>query len=143
MTAKEYLRQLWQLDREIDIKYKELEQLRASIGIRAMRQGDAISSGDTSDPVQATVMRIIKMEDCLNRRIDKLIDLREKITEQINGMDNRTYRCILTCRYILMQSWDDVAESMGYDRRYCFKIHGRALQAFYKQYLKEDTERHS
>ena len=143
MTAKEYLRQLWQLDREINIKYQELEQLRASIGIKAMRQGDVVVSGETSDPVAETVTRIVSMEEHLNRKIDKLIDLRKKITDQIDGMDSRIFRNILTCRYVLMQNWDDVAESVGYERRYCIKLHGRALQAFYNLYLKEDIERHS
>ena len=83
MTAKEYLRQLWQLDREINIKYQELEHLRASIGIRAMRQGDVVVSGETSDPVADTVTKIISMEEYINRKIDKLIDLRRKITDQI------------------------------------------------------------
>lgn len=142
MTAKEYLRQLWQLDREINIKYQELEQLRASIGIKAMHRDDVINSGSTSDPVAETVTRIIAMEEHINRKIDKLIDLRKIITEQIDAMDSRVFRNILTCRYVLMQNWDDVAESVGYERRYCIKLHGRALQTFYNLYLKEDIERH-
>ena len=135
MTAKEYLRQLWQLDREIDIKYRELEQLRASIGIRAISQGDVVNSGETSDPVAETVTRIISMEEHINRKIDKLIDLRRKITDQIDGMDSRTFRNILTCRYVLMQSWDQIAETMGYDVRHCTRLHGRALQEFSRMYL--------
>lgn len=143
MTAKEYLRQLWQLDREINIKYQELEHLRASIGIKAMNREDVVNSGQTSDPVAETVTRIISMEEHINRKIDKLIDLRKKITDQIERMDSRIFRNILICRYVLMQNWDDVAESVGYERRYCIKLHGRALQAFYNLYLKEDIERHS
>ncbi|MBR2566166.1 MAG: DUF1492 domain-containing protein [Paenibacillus sp.] len=138
MTAKEYLRQLWQLDREINIKYQELEHLRASIGIRAMRQGDVVVSGETSDPVADTVTKIISMEEYINRKIDKLIDLRRKITDQIDGMESRTFRNILTCRYVLMQNWEDVAESMGYAVQHCYRIHGRALQEFYRLYLKDE-----
>lgn len=137
MTAKEYLRQLWQLDREIDIKYRELEQLRASIGIRAISQGDVVNSGETSDPVADIVIRIKRMEDCLNRRIDTLIDLRETIVKQINGIDNHTYRCILICRYVLMQNWEQVAETMHYSTIACYKIHGKALMVFHQQYHKE------
>ena len=135
MTAKEYLRQLWQLDREINIKYQELEHLRASIGIKAMHRGDVVNSGQTSDPVAETVTRIISMEEHINRKIDKLIDLRRKITDQIDGMESRTFRNILTCRYVLMQSWDQVAATMGYDVRHCTRLHGRALQEFSRMYL--------
>lgn len=135
MTAKEYLRQLWQLDREINIRYQELEQLRASIGIKAMNREDVVNSGQTSDPVAETVTRIISMEEHINRKIDKLIDLRRKITDQIDGMESRTFRNILTCRYVLMQSWDQIAETMGYDVRHCTRLHGRALQEFSRLYL--------
>ena len=135
MTAKEYLRQLWQLDREINIRYQELEQLRASIGIKAMNREDVVNSGQTSDPVAETVTRIISMEEHINRKIDKLIDLRRKITDQIDGMESRTFRNILTCRYVLMQSWDQIAATMGYDVRHCTRLHGRALQEFSRMYL--------
>lgn len=137
MTAKEYLRQLWNLDREITIKYRELETLRAQIGIRAMPDPNENigHSGNTSDPVADIVTKIIQMETCLNRKIDKLIDLRATITDQIDSMDNRTYRMILTCRYVLMMTWEQVSESIGYDVRHCTRLHGCALQAFTKQYM--------
>lgn len=135
MTAKEYLRQLWQLDREVNIKYQELEQLRASIGIKAMNREDVVNSGQTSDPVAETVTRIISMEEHINRKIDKLIDLRRKITDQIDGMESRTFRNILTCRYVLMQNWNQISETMGYDIRHCTRLHGRALQEFSRLYL--------
>ena len=135
MTAKEYLRQLWQLDREVNIKYQELEQLRASIGIKAMNREDVVNSGQTSDPVAETVTRIIAMEEHINRKIDKLIDLRRKITDQIDGMESRTFRNILTCRYVLMQNWNQISETMGYDIRHCTRLHGRALQEFSRLYL--------
>ena len=135
MTAKEYLRQLWQLDREVNIKYQELEQLRSSIGIKAMNREDVVNSGQTSDPVAETVTRIIAMEEHINRKIDKLIDLRRKITDQIDGMESRTFRNILTCRYVLMQNWNQISETMGYDVRHCTRLHGRALQEFSRLYL--------
>ena len=142
MTAKEYLRQLWQLDKEIEIKCMELKQLRASIGIRAMPDPEQNigHSGNISDPVSDITIRITRMEECLKSKINKLYDLRETITEQIDGMECRNYRNILTCRYVLMQSWEDVAESMKYDKHHCYKIHGRALQEFYRLYLKDTTK---
>lgn len=138
MTAKEYLRQLWQLDREIEIKYQELEQVRSGIGIRAQPDPNENvgHSGNTSDPVADAAVKIATMEQQLNRKIDRLITLRQTITEQIDGLDNRTYRNILTCRYVLMQTWDQVAESVGYNERQCYRIHGRALQEFSRRYLK-------
>ena len=69
MTAKEYLRQLWQLDREIDIKYQELEHLRMSIGIRAQPDPNENvgHSGNTSDPVADAAVKIATMEQALQQ----------------------------------------------------------------------------
>ena len=140
MTTKEYLRQLWNLDREIDIKLRSLEKLRAQVGIPQMpdNQDRVMGSGYPTDHVADTVIRIVRMEEQLNAKIDKLINLKEKITGQIDGLENRTYRNILTCRYVLMMNWEDVAESVGYAVQHCYRIHGRALQAFYNQYLKDE-----
>lgn len=135
MTVKEYLMQIWQLDKEIEIKYRELEQLRQSIGIRAMRHDEAVKPGGSSDQVASAAIRIMSMEECLDRKIDKLIDLRQTITEQIDGLESRTFRNVLTCRYVLMLSWDEIAELMEYDVRHCHRIHGRALQVFEKKYM--------
>lgn len=137
MTAKEYLRQLWNLDREIEIKYRELEELRAQIGIKAQPDPNENvgHSGNTSDPVSDIAVRIVQMEKRINRKIDRLINLKQKITAQIDGMENRNSRMILTCRYVLMQSWDDVADSLGYSVQNCYILHGRALQEFQNMYL--------
>ena len=138
MTAKEYLRQLWNLDKEIEIKYRELEELRAQVGIKAQPDPNENvgHSGNTSDPVSDIAVRILKMEHRINRKIDRLINLKRKISDQIDGMENRNYRMILTCRYVLMQTWDDVSESVGYSVQNCYIIHGKALQEFYNLYLK-------
>lgn len=139
MTAKEYLRQLKYLNAEIDTKYQELEQIRASIGIKASVTDDIGGgrSSNISDPTADVAIKINSLERYINRKIDKLIALRTKITKQIDGMDNQTYRTILICRYILMQPWDDIAETMGYSTQNCYIIHGKALQEFYRKYLRK------
>lgn len=138
MTAKEYLRQLWNLDREIEIKYRELEELRAQVGIKAQPDPNENvgHSGNVTDPVSDIAVRIVEMEKRINRKIDRLINLKQKITAQIDGMENRNSRMILTCRYVLMQNWDDVADSLGYSVQNCYILHGRALQEFQNMYMK-------
>ena len=69
MTAKEYLRQLWCLDKEIEIKYRELEELRAQIGIKAQPDPNENvgHSGNVTDPVSDIAVRIVQMEKRINR----------------------------------------------------------------------------
>ena len=138
MTAKEYLRQLWCLDRAIDIKCKELEKLKADRGIRQMPDNEerVVGSGYPEDHIADTAIQIIEMEKRVDALRDRYINLKAKISAQIEGMKNQTYKDILICRYILMQGWPDVAISMKYTERQCYRIHGRALQEFANLYLK-------
>ena len=140
MTAKEYLRQLWHLDRRINIRLQELKRLKADIGIRQMPNNpDRVTgSGCPQDPVADTVVRIADLERRLNDQVDRYINLKAKIMEQIDGMESQTYQDILTCRYVLMQNWEQVAVSMKYTERQCYRIHGRALQEFTRLYLSKD-----
>lgn len=139
MTAKEYLRQLKYLNTEIDIKYQELEQLRASIGVKQQINDDIGGgrSSNISDPTADMAIKINSLERYIDRKINRLINLRTKITKQIDGIDNQTYRTILICRYILMQPWEDVADTMGYSTQNCYIIHRKALQEFYRKYLRK------
>ena len=136
MTAKEYLMQLWRLDRTIDIKRRELAKLEEEIGIPAMpdNQDRVIGSGYPQDPVADSTIQRIQMADHLQRLLRIYTSLKATISDQIEGMENETYRDILICRYILMMTWEDVARTMKYTDRQCYRIHGRALQEFDKLY---------
>lgn len=137
MTAKEYLRQLWSLDRAIDIKCKELSKLESEIGIRQMpdNQDRVVGSGYPQDHVADTVIQRMQMEEQIQRLLIKYNSLKLKIMDQIEGMENQTHKDILICRYILMMTWEDVAATMKYAERQCYRIHGRALQEFARLYL--------
>ena len=136
MTAKEYLMQLWRLDRTIEIKRRELAKLEEEIGIPAMpdNQDRVIGSGYPQDPVADSTIQRIQMAEHLQRLLRIYTSLKATISDQIEGMENETYRDILICRYILMMTWEDVARTMKYTDRQCYRIHGRALQEFDKLY---------
>lgn len=137
MTAKEYLRQLWCLDRKINIKCLELEKLKAERGIRYIPDNSdhVIGSGYPTDHVADTAIDLMELDRYIDKQVKKYIELKKTIIAQIEGMDNQLYQDILTCRYILMMSWADVAQTMKYDIRHCTRLHGRALQAFATQYM--------
>ena len=139
MTAKEYLRQLKNINAEINVKYLELETLRAQVGIRAQPDPNENvgHSGNVTDPVSDIAVKIVEMEKYINRKIDRLINLRRKITTQIDGMENRNFRNLLICKYVLEMTWTKISETLNYNEDYCRKeLHSAALQTFYEMYLK-------
>ena len=139
-SARRYLYQLRDIERDINIKYQELDMLKAQVGIRAIPGPDQAAgrSGNRSDSVSGIAVKIVSMEKEINKKIDKLIDLKQMVTGKISMIGNRDYEDLLTCRYVLNQNWKTVAENMGYSEDHCRGyLHKEAVKAFEMQFNKK------
>lgn len=126
MTAKEYLSQYAALDAEINCKLEQLAKLRAlSTSIPAPSGGG--SSGSPSDRTGNITAKIIDMENEINAKIDRLVDLQKEIEAIIEAVEDSRYRTILTERYINRKKWEDIADILHIDLRWLYVLHGRAL----------------
>lgn len=131
MTAKEYLKSIRHLDKQIDAKLEQASRLRA----RAERMTTTFSptkgfgrtvGGSTSDSID----KLIDLEREINARVDELVDQRRGAEEAIRAVHDPTQRMILELRYLSGWSWEKIAEAVHYERRQIFYMHGRALQEF-------------
>ena len=52
----------------------------------------------------------------------------------INRLDNTIYRTLLIARYINCKTWEQIADEMGYDLRWIYRLHGKALKAIESHY---------
>ena len=70
-----------------------------------------------------------------------VIDKRNHIIEQIDGMEDVNMYHVLSSRYIGRKTFDEIAIEMNYSRMQINRIHGKALLEFEKlygnEYLKE------
>ena len=100
MTAKEYLQTLWKIDEEMKTLHQQLQDLREKVGILARPDPNENVgySGNVSDPTANMAIKLERMERKLNRKINIYVKYQEKITDQIDGMDDRTDRMLLRCR---------------------------------------------
>lgn len=128
MNAKEYLLRYRELDASINSLCDELAHWRA-IATR-VSPPDKFEGKSTapSDKVGQAVAKIIDLENRINAEIDVLVDMRDDIRAKISAVDDARLRQILVMRYINFKRWEDIAETMGYEQRYIFKLHGYALQ---------------
>lgn len=143
MTAKEYLRQLKKLDREIQTKQEELNSVRElACSCSSPKLSDMPKAHNGSDSVGDSVLKIISLQNYINRKIDKLIDLKATIIKQIDGMDNQITRMVLRERYLLYHDWLTIADNMDYSVQHVYRFHGIALMEFQKKYLttKDETK---
>lgn len=141
ISAKEYLKSIRTLDMAIKVKEEELYRLKLNIAsLSPQTTGERVMNSSTSD-MMSTVDKIVDMQAVINAEIDRLVNLKEEARSKINQLKDTRYVSLLTDYYINCKTWEQVADDMGYDLRYIYKLHGRALQVFDK-ILKEDIKRH-
>lgn len=128
MTAKEYLLQAWQIDRRIEAKIEERDRLRAKLEAGRMTRLTGMPRGGGGDWTD-TVSRVIELDRQITGEIMQLCAVKREVNAVIEAVEPIRYREILALRYRNYMRWEEIAETMGYDKRYMFKIHGRALRA--------------
>lgn len=133
---KEYLRQLRVFSIKIQQKKDELEGLKAA--------AENVSAGIDSERVQTSpkdrmpddVSRIVDLESEIHKDIQKLLILKNKIINEIQGLSNPVYIEILYKRYVEYKSLEEIAGEMRYSYIHVRRMHGYALQSFRKQFEK-------
>ena len=123
MTAKEYLKQAYLLDKQIQVEVKELEQLRDMRGtIQGCSYGERIGI--------KTIEKIWEYEQKIDAKINRLVDLRAEINAAIESMEVAEERLLLKYRYLKNESWEDIACELNVSYRTVHRIHASALSNF-------------
>ena len=145
MTAKEYLSQISQCDMKIQalIRTRDLLREKAKCDSSPQLSTDKVSSsGGSSAPMADAVDRYVDIERELDAMQDEYGALILKITKQINCMDDQRYVELLNLRYVESKRLEDIACIMRkrdggmYNYEYIKRLHGYALAAFTRKYLK-------
>ncbi len=134
MKIKELLEKYGEIDSAINAKLEIIEELKC-LATKVTASVFAGSGGNGhSDRVGKTTARIIDLETQINDDIDRLVEITEKIESVISVVDNSLHRTILERRYILGQSWERIAENLGYSPRHIKRIHGQIIESLEKIY---------
>ena len=126
MTSKEFLRQARTIDRRIDEATERVERLRAKLEAGRMSQITGQPRGGVSDWTD-TADRLIELEKGINARVREMCRLKRLAQEAIDAVDEARLREVLELYYIDGFTWEQVAQRMGLDLRWVFRLHGRAL----------------
>lgn len=129
MTAKEYLRQAYIIDRRLKLDTERLSAARSALYGKTVRyDSDGSKPVPRGNVTENAVLRVMELEERLNREIDELAEKRQEIELAVNAVPDEVQREVLTRRYLLYQKWEDIAREMGYTKRRIFQIHGNALK---------------
>jgi DNA-directed RNA polymerase specialized sigma24 family protein len=118
MTAKDYLQLAYDLNDTIQRMVEQLDQLRADATRITSKLSDMPRCGGCCDKVGGAVARIVDLSKCIDKRIDKLADMREQIAEMISKIDDEQCRKLLRMRYIECMGFDEIAERMELSRNH-------------------------
>ena len=130
MTAKDYLRQLIDIDQ--DIRDYQDEILRIRTGLEKMTpqlSGMPMGSPDP-DKLSGKMDGLIMWEDKLGEAIDEACRLKAEAMDLMGLVADETLRRILKKRYIYGKPFTLIAVEMSYEYYWTCQLHGRALRAF-------------
>ena len=130
MMAKEYLSQAYRLDKRIDSKIEQLKSLnllatKCTSTLSDMPKSQSISNSRLED----TVVKIVDLQEEINRDIDSLVDLKRDIVRTIKSVQNPEYQIILELRYLCFKTWEEIAVQMNCSIDNVFKIRKNALKS--------------
>lgn len=130
MTAKEYLSQAYRLDKRIDSKIEQIKSLNLLATKCTTTLSDTPKSQSAGNSrLEDTVVKIVDLQEEINRDIDSLVDLKRDIVRTIKSVQNPEYQIILELRYLCFKTWEEIAVQMNCSIDNVFKIRKNALKS--------------
>ena len=142
MIPKEYLSQIQKLDAKIKQRQQQLDELTATMyGLSGGSLGEKVSKSAKNE---AAFVNLVEKKDALEFFITALtiefMDKKNRIIGEIQSMENTQYMNLLYKRYVEGKRLELIACEMNYNYGHIKKMHGLALLAFDKQFLKDATQ---
>ena len=128
MNIKDILARHKTADSVINAKLEQLAELKnLATKITPSVNPEGRGSGNVSDRVGRTVAKIVDLEQEINEDIDRLVDIKQETMNLIDLLDDIVMRTVLERRYLLHETWEVIAEKMGYSCRHITRLHTEAL----------------
>ena len=135
MTTKDYLNQISRLNRMINNKLVEIQQLKEmSCSISAITNREKVQTSLSPDKIGSSIAKIDEMERNIDSMIDEYVDKKNLIISQIDSIENETYYNILFAKYVERKTFEKIADEMTYSWRQIVRLHGKALKIFEDKY---------
>ena len=125
MKAKEYLKNIEKIDRLIEEKLLQKDDLR-NMKITASIDGMPRGGNGCSDKIGLIIGKIGEIEEEIDNKIDNLMTLKLEVTRLINKLDVQE-NLLLDMRYIRGMEWKAIANEFCYEERNVHRLHSKAL----------------
>ncbi len=136
IDPKKYLSEIKHVHEDIQSRIEEKELLRQSVELKTTSYNADKVQESKQGRYDDRYLKILEVSDDINKKIDNLINLKVKVSNDIDRLDNPEYRLLLRLRYINLNSFENIAVKMNYDIRHITRLHGNALKCFSDNVLK-------
>lgn len=131
--AKEYLEKIKWYDVLIDSKLEELANLNSIVRrITPVMNTTGGGASGNQDKLGDTIAKIVDLQEEINRDVDMFVDMKREASTLLKKVTQAEYFQVLHKRYVLYESFEQMATEMKYTYRGVCYVHGRALQEFGK-----------
>lgn len=135
MTAKEYLNQLTSIEKLIQVKTTERERLMAlATKVTSALNDCKVETSPDNTKTQNIIIKMAELREEIEEQASRYIALYRKIEEEIDDIEDDRYKLLLIMRYMKGASFSDIADKLGYEKRWTLVLHKRALQDFEKRH---------
>jgi len=135
MTTKEYLSQVRKLNKMINGRLQDLEDMRQLAESVSSKQpvADLVISSGRKDRLESIVVKIIDAERDIDEMVCRYIDKRALIVGQIEELDVEEFS-VLRLRFIDGWDADKISSELKYSERQTYRLCRKAMNSFEAKY---------
>lgn len=134
MSTKEYLQQIYVMDRCIRRLKARREKLRAEMysvkSPAGSMSADRVQTTTTGDNMLRLIARVDEIEKDIIAQLEEYEERKQAICRQIDRMPEGKEKDVIHSRYVLFHKWERIAVDLDVSVRYVYMLHGKALQTF-------------
>ena len=128
MQAKEFLKNLIQIDMMISCKKEQIAELRERLtSIGCGTDNERVQTSIKGDKMTNVIAKIMELENLVNNDIGILTEYKLQAREMIEKLQNNVEKIVLYKRYFDCKSFEQIAVECNYSWRHVHRIHGNAL----------------
>lgn len=130
MNSKQFLKKIRLYETRIDAKLNEKQHLKDLVtSITTTLKDDAGFGGSGSqDKLGSIVAKMVDLEAEIDADVDSLVDAKKEINDLLDKIDDCDIYEILNKRYVLFETWEQIAFEMHMSYRHVLRLHGKALK---------------
>ena len=125
--CKEWLLRARKTDEEINALILEQERALTKATSTVAQSGSEKVQTSNVNTSENKFISYAVYSELIDKRIDRLYEIKKEILENVNKLDDATLRTILILRYLNFQTWEMIACRIHYSYKQVCRLHGKAL----------------